>query len=566
MLIFNMKDGYFSGRSEYVSCGRIREEVTMHTALYRKWRPQSFEDVCGQEQITVTLKNELMSSRISHAYLFCGTRGTGKTTTAKLLAKAVNCKAPRDLNPCNACDSCISINEGNSIDVYEIDAASNRGIEDIRNIREAIKFTPTLGKYKVYIIDEVHMLTNEAFNALLKTLEEPPEYVLFILATTEPHKLPATILSRCQRFDFKRISADDIAERLKAVCSDEGMEAEEDAVKLIARNSDGAMRDALSILEQCSVYGDGKITQEKVLEVLGIVNDEYLFKVSEAVSKEDAGSAVRIIDEIAAGGKDMNQLIRDLLMHYRNLLMTKVVSKCEEVIDMSREGIEQLKKQSANYDKDNIIRCIGILSELESESRWSANPRILLEVALVKMCRAAADASPEGILSRVSRLEEMISKGSFVPAAGEKKQGDSQAAGGKATVRKEKTAPAGQKQEAVLKPDDPDIIEKWPGFIQDIKSRGKIKLRTYLAMAKPVKVESGTIVLSYEKEDSFSKEALESSSNKAEVEEAASRFFGMPLKVKCITVGEAEQEDGEDVVKAAIELVGMDKVEVVEEE
>jgi len=498
----------------------------MYTALYRKWRPQRFEDICGQEQITVTLKNELKNSRISHAYLFCGTRGTGKTTTAKLLAKAVNCKAPLDFNPCNACESCISINEGNSIDVNEIDAASNRGIDDIRNLREAIKFTPTLGKYKVYIIDEVHMLTNEAFNALLKTLEEPPEYVLFILATTEPHKLPATILSRCQRFDFRRISVENITERLKTVCIEEGMEAGDDAVKLIARNSDGAMRDALSILDQCSVYGDKTITQDNVLEVLGIVNNEYLFRISETVLKEDVGSAIRVIDEIAAGGKDISQFIRDLMVHYRNLLMTKAVSKCEEVIDMSREGIEQLKKLSLDYDKNNIIRCISILSELESESKWSSNPRILLEVALVKMCRAGGDGSLEGMLTRIAKLEDMVSKGSFTPVSREKTQAAGSNVNQEASVKKEKAAPAKSRAEAALKADSSDIIQKWPGFMQEIKSRGKIKLRTYLAMAKPVKVESGTILLSYEREDIFSKEALESSSNRTDVEETA----GHPLR------------------------------------
>lgn len=538
----------------------------MYTALYRKWRPQKFEDVCGQEQIIVTLKNELKSSRLSHAYLFCGTRGTGKTTTAKLLAKAVNCKAPQDFNPCNACESCVSINEGNSIDVYEIDAASNRGIDDIRNLREAIKFTPTMGKYKVYIIDEVHMLTNEAFNALLKTLEEPPEYVLFILATTEPHKLPATILSRCQRFDFKRISTDNIAARLKAVCEEENLEAEEDAIKLIARNSDGAMRDALSILDQCSVYGDKTITHGDVLEVLGIVNNEYLFKISEAVLKEDAGGAIRIIDEIAAGGKDISQFIRDLMIHYRNLLMTKVVSKCEDVIDMSKEGIGQLKKLSADYDKSNIIRCISCLSELENEAKWSGNPRILLEVALVKMCRIGGDGSFDGMLTRIAKLEEIISRGSFTPAAKGKTPAASAEAGGEAAARREKSVPVKTKEEAALKTDSSDIIQKWSGFIQEIKSRGKIKLRTYLAMAKPLKVESGIIVLSYEKEDIFSKEALESPSNRADVEEAASQYFGTPLKVKCIIAGAAEQEEQDDIVKAAIELVGKDKVEVVEEE
>lgn len=529
----------------------------MYTALYRKWRPQRFEDVCGQEQITVTLKNELESNRLSHAYLFCGTRGTGKTSTAKLLAKAVNCKAPNDFNPCNECESCKSINEGNSIDVYEIDAASNRGIDDIRNLREAIKFTPTLGKYKVYIIDEVHMLTNEAFNALLKTLEEPPEYVLFILATTEPHKLPATILSRCQRFDFRRISTENIVERLKTVCSKEGLDADEDAVKLIARNCDGAMRDALSILDQCSVYGDRRITHDQVLEVLGIVNNEYLYRMSEMVLKEDAGSAVKTVDEIAAGGKDINQFIRDLMVHYRNLLMTKVVDKCEDVIDMSREGIEQLKKLSAAYDKNNIIRCIGILSELENEAKWSGNPRILLEVALVKMCRSNNDSSLEGILARITKLEEMLSKGSFTPVSKAKASSKASETVGEAAPKMEVSRP---------KAESGDIIQKWPGFIQEIKKRGKIKLRTYLALAKPLRVESGVLTLSFEKQDIFSKEALESTSNRADVEEAASQFFGIPLKVKCIITGAAEQEEQDDLVKAAVELAGIDKVEVVEEE
>lgn len=541
----------------------------MYTALYRKWRPQTFEDVCGQEQITVTLKNELESSRISHAYLFCGTRGTGKTSTAKLLAKAVNCKAPRDFNPCNECESCRSINEGNSIDVYEIDAASNRGIDDIRNLREAIKFTPTMGKYKVYIIDEVHMLTNEAFNALLKTLEEPPEYVLFILATTEPHKLPATILSRCQRFDFKRISTDIIAGRLEAVCREEGLEIDGAAVKLIARNSDGAMRDALSILDQCSVYGDRRITHDSVLEVLGIVNDEYLFRISESVLREDAGKAIGIVDEIASGGKDISQFIKDLMIHYRNLMMTKVVAKCEEVIDMSMEGIEQLRKQSAEYGKDNIIRCINILSDLEGEARWSANPRILLEVALVKMCKAGGDSSPDGMLARLAKLEAALSNGSFTPVSKEKQQTYGSKSAGAEEGGKGKVIPAKAKAAVEAKPENEDIVQKWPGFMQEIKSKGKIKLRTYLAMAKPSAGEPGTVILTYEKEDVFSKEALETQANKADVEAAASQYFGQPIRIKCIVAGEEAgkpEEENEDIVKAAIELVGIDNIEVVEEE
>lgn len=539
----------------------------MYTALYRKWRPQKFEDLCGQEQITITLKNELRSNKLSHAYLFCGTRGTGKTSTAKLLAKAVNCKSPKDHNPCNDCESCKSINEGNSIDVYEIDAASNRGIDDIRNLREAIKFTPTLGKYKVYIIDEVHMLTNEAFNALLKTLEEPPEYVLFILATTEPHKLPATILSRCQRFDFKRISVENIVGRLSVVCREEGLEAEEDALRVIARNCDGAMRDALSILDQCSVYGDKNIIHDTVLKVMGIVNNEYLFKIAESVHKEDASCAITIIDEIASGGKDINQFIRDLLMHYRNLLMTKVVSKSEDVIDMSREGIERLKKLSGEYDKNNIIRCIDILAELENEAKWSGNPRILLEIAVIRMCKLSGDNSYEGMLSRLSRLEELISKGGLATAASEKIQSNSSADEKNNVDKKDKPAVSKSKSSISMGKSDEEILQKWQGFIQELKARGKIKLRTYLAMAKPLSIEGGTLVLSFEREDQFSKDALETPANKNDVETAASNYFGIQLKIKCIINGESSgDKEQDDIVKAAIDLVGRDKVEVVEEE
>ncbi len=531
----------------------------MYTALYRKWRPQKFEDICGQDQVTVTLKNELESSRISHAYLFCGTRGTGKTSTAKLLAKAVNCAAPQGLNPCNNCESCISINNGNSIDVYEIDAASNRGIDDIRNLREAIRFAPTLGKYKVYIIDEVHMLTNEAFNALLKTLEEPPDYVLFILATTEPHKLPATILSRCQRFDFKRISNEDMVERLKMVCREEGLEAGEDVLRLIARNSDGAMRDALGILDQCSVYGGKAITCEDVLEVLGIVNDAYLFEISGAVLREDAGRAIEVISEAAAGGKDISQFIRDLIIHYRNLLMTKVTDKCEDVIDMSGEGIKQLKELSGGYNKNNIIRCINILSELEYEARWSSTPRVLMEIAAVKMCRIAGDESLDGILSRISKLEETAAKGGLYV----KKEEKTPDTAPKAVIEKT-VAKINKKADPVS--EDSDIVKKWPGFIQEIRGRGKIKLRTYLSMVKSIKEESGKVILSYEKEGIFSKEALELPENRAEVEEAASKYFGVPLKIKCVIKGEAEEGEQDNIVKAAIEFAGNEKVEIIEEE
>jgi len=314
----------------------------MYTALYRKWRPSKFEDIYGQDQVTTTISNELRDGKISHAYLFCGTRGTGKTSSAKLLAKAVNCKNPTVINPCDKCESCISINEGNSIDVFEIDAASNRGIDDIRNLRDGIRFTPTFGKYKVYIIDEVHMLTTEAFNALLKTLEEPPSYVIFILATTEAQKLPATILSRCQRFDFRRISIGKIIERISFISKEEKINCTDDAFRLIASSADGSMRDALSVLDQCSIASSGNVVSQTVLEVLGMSGGEALIKIGDAILREETPAAIKQISELSAGGRDINQLIRDLVLHFRNLLMTKVVDRPEDIIDQGAEAIDIL--------------------------------------------------------------------------------------------------------------------------------------------------------------------------------------------------------------------------------
>lgn len=544
----------------------------MYTALYRKWRPKKFEDVYGQEQVTATLKNELENNKISHAYLLCGTRGTGKTSIARLLAKAVNCSSLVDYNPCGSCNSCVSINEGSSIDVIEIDAASNRGIDDIRNLREAIKFTPTLGKYKVYIIDEVHMLTNEAFNALLKTLEEPPAYVMFILATTEAHKLPATILSRCQRFDFKRISIQNIMNHLKSICGYEGMEAEEAALRIIARNADGAMRDALSILDQCAVYGGKNITESAVLEVLGISGDQHLIDMGEAILQGDAPKSILIIDELASGGKEIYQFIKDLIGHCRNLLMTKILDKPEDVIDMSSEGIQTLKNSAAQFDRESIVRCIKYLSELENEAKWYSNPRILLEVAVVRMCKAAGDDSLDGLMARLSKLEKIISEGGATVAVTamkpqqEQKQEKTTA---KTPARKTSERSGAETSGAISSEAVPsEILGKWIGFKQFLKERRKIKLMTFVHTAKPIKIDGNILLLSFEKEDRYSKEALEMPEICRDIEKEALDYFGTEVKIKCSIVNEEVPKENEDIdiVKAAIKLAGKDNVEVISEE
>ena len=305
----------------------------MHKALYRSYRPQNFEDVVGQEHIIRTLKNQIENNNVGHAYLFSGTRGTGKTSTAKIFARAVNCENSINQEPCNECEVCRDILNDNVMDVVEIDAASNNSVDDIRELRESVKYSPTKAKYKVYIIDEVHMLSQGAFNALLKTLEEPPSYVIFILATTEPHKIPATILSRCQRFDFKRVTVKDMTDRMKKICNEENIEVEEKALNLIARNSQGALRDALSILDQCISFSDNKIEYKDAVELLGTVNIEQLFEMAQSIIDQDTKRSLQILNEFVVWGKDIRNLINDLIDHFRNLMVCKVSKDLDEIID-----------------------------------------------------------------------------------------------------------------------------------------------------------------------------------------------------------------------------------------
>ena len=382
-----------------------------YQALYRKYRPSDFSDVKGQEAIVTTLSNQLRADRVGHAYLFCGTRGTGKTTVAKIFAKAVNCENPTEYGPCGECAMCRAIENQTSMNVVEIDAASNNRVDDIRQVIDEVQYSPAEGNYKVYIIDEVHMLSTSAFNALLKTLEEPPSYLIFILATTEAHKIPLTILSRCQRYDFKRIGVETIAGRLKELLDAEGVKAEERALTYIAKQADGALRDGLSLLEQCiSFYFGQTLTYENVLTVLGAVDQSVYGELMEALVQGSVEQVIGIIARVTGQGKDLTQFTNEFVWYLRNLLIVKTAEDADRLIDMSSENRQELNRYAGEIETEMIFRYIRILSELANEMKYGNNKRVLLEVALVKLCCPQMERDYESLLNRVHNLEAALEK------------------------------------------------------------------------------------------------------------------------------------------------------------
>ena len=377
-----------------------------YMALYRKWRPDNFANLVGQDHVSRTLANAIKSGRIGHAYLFTGPRGTGKTSTAKILAKALNCEQGPTVEPCNQCEACQRINSGNSMDVFEIDAASNRGIEAIRDLRENVKFAPVNGRYKVYIIDEVHMLTSEAFNALLKTLEEPPAHVVFIMATTEVYKVPATIQSRCQRYDFKRITVDDIFNRLKTVVEDMDIKADDDALRMIAVKADGGMRDALSILDQCIALSEQSLTIDRVQQLLGLVGKEWLDKLVGALQSKDAAAVLTMVDEIIRAGKDLQQVLGELGIHFRGLMIFKAAGLVDGV-DYYSQTDESIKKQAAGFTQEQIVWIIRRVHEAANEVKWSPQPRIAVEAALLEICQRDNLMNASSTTDKVSSVQSV---------------------------------------------------------------------------------------------------------------------------------------------------------------
>ena len=542
-----------------------------YTALYREWRPKTFQDVVGQDHITVTLKNQIKNNRIAHAYLLCGTRGTGKTSTAKIFSKAVNCLNLQDGEPCNECEMCQKINNGLSIDVIEMDAASKRRLEDIKDVIENVKYPPQEGKYKVYIMDEVHMLTQEAVNAFLKTLEEPPSNVIFILATTDPQKLPITILSRCQKFDFRRIKSSNVFDRLRNIAKDQGVFADDKSLNLIARMCDGAMRDALSILDQAISMGEGKVEYDGVVTMLGLVSNENLLKLTESIIEKNVESSMRIIDDIVFSGKDIYTFIRDMITHMRNLLMVKVSQNPEEILDMSEENISFIKNQAQKIRIEEIMRNIRILQDAEEQSKWTKQSRIYLELGVIKMCKIEYDTSKEVMLSRLNRLEEALKDGEIkvscervIPKVVNKEASEKSEGIRKEEIIRESIQPV--KQENVYSKVSLDMVKKsWRDILEAVKARRQMVLFAALTTGEVVKCENGIITIEYKKDYAFHKQRLEKEENRRLLEDVFSEILKDRLKIQCIIDGEDVKilkDSPEQLLKDAF---GEDLVEIIDE-
>ena len=465
-----------------------------YLALYRKFRPQEFAEVKGQNHIVTTLKNQIKTDRIGHAYLFTGTRGTGKTTVAKIFAKAVNCEHPlEDGSPCGICSSCKAITEGRSLDVTEIDAASNNGVENIRDIIDGISYPPSEGKYKVYIIDEVHMLSKSAFNAFLKSLEEPPEYVIFILATTEVQAIPITILSRCQRYEFHRISIDTIAARLTSLMEQEQVEIDEKAIRYIAKVADGSMRDALSLMDQCIAFYLGqRITYDNVLKVLGAVDTEIFSKLLRSIHEHNVIDALSIIEAVVVDGKELSQFMNDFIWYLRNLLLIKSSEGMEEVLDMSTENLALLKEEAQMIQDEFLLRYIRILSTLSNQLRNTMQKRVLVEVAVIKLCRPQMEEDYDSLLERVDMLETKVEEGiTYTPVSGQ-------------PVVEKMTEPSNRKKELpeALPEDIQKIVDQWDHILQAAEGVSK----RILQMALVTINEKNELMLVFDARDNIQRQ------------------------------------------------------------
>ncbi|MCS7201752.1 MAG: DNA polymerase III subunit gamma/tau [Dictyoglomus sp.] len=481
----------------------------MHLALYRKWRPKTFDEIVGQEHIVITLKNSIRFGRITHAYLFAGPRGTGKTTIARLLAKSLNCVNGPTENPCLKCNSCIEISEGNSLDVIEIDAASNRGIDEIRDIREKARLLPVRDRYKVYIIDEVHMLTTEAFNALLKILEEPPEHVIFILATTEPQRVPLTILSRCQRFDFRRLSREEIKEHLEKIAREEGGNITEGALKLVAIQSQGSMRDAISLLEQLLVFSSEEITEDLARHLLGLPTYEFVYEFAKSLGNYNLDEGWRLIQQVFQLGKNPQQFVRELLQHFRNLILIKIEPRLSNILSLTQEEYEEILEETKIFSVKRLQEIIDTLLDLENRLRDLTSAPLILEMFLLPL---------------------------FIKPEAEKEVKEEVKEVGQEPLKEEIRVKSETSSKTPLSLDT--IKERWSQVLERVKKR-KVSLEAILREAKVLEIsDDGRLVLGFPRNFTFLKERIEELPNRQLIEEEIKRVFNISLPLKFITIEE----------------------------
>ncbi|MCH5185839.1 MAG: DNA polymerase III subunit gamma/tau [Oscillospiraceae bacterium] len=510
-----------------------------HQAIYRKWRPLTFEDVTGQTHITQTLKNQIVSGKISHAYLFCGTRGTGKTSAAKIFARAVNCTENKNGSPCNECEICKGIINGSVLDVLEIDAASNNGVDNIRDIKDEINYPPSTAKYRVYIIDEVHMLSPGAFNALLKTLEEPPAHSIFILATTEPHKVPVTILSRCQRFDFRRIGVSDILVRMKQIAFSDEYNITDDALALLASLADGSMRDGLSIMERCLSSSKDTLTVDEINRILGISSKEVVFDTVDAITEKNTGEIFKLINSVISDGKDINVFISDVIEHLRALLVCKISDDADFSGSCNSEQSARLKSQAEKIAFEKLSAASELLCSAQADAKWVKSPRIIYEMAFVKLCRPELDDSPSAILHRISDLDEKIAKGITVnPAPGKTEKTEKtekKPAKKKSLPSKRVFSPIPENELNASHP-YASAAKKWDKVIKEIMKNSP-HLITPLR-DKPITIDSDGIIIMYEDKDRFSKNIADSMIT--QIETIAAKVLGVELKIKTVFKNDIE--------------------------
>lgn len=517
-----------------------------YTALYRKFRPTTFADVVGQEHITRTLRNQIIADRVGHAYLFNGGRGTGKTSSAKILARAINCLNPKDGEPCNECEICRGALNGSLTDIVEMDAASNNSVEDIRSIREEVNFLPTKAKYRVYIIDEVHMLSPGAFNALLKTLEEPPEHVKFILATTEPQKLPATILSRCQRFDFKRISNEDIIKRLKVVCNESNIEITDSALNIIAVLSEGAMRDALSILERCIQDGENKIDEDKIKDLVGIPKIAFVNSITEAIIDYDIDKALKSMDDILNEGKDLNNFLWEIIKYIKDILIYKSSKKADLY---SEDEIANINAISEKVTKEKLVNLIYELSKLETDMKWSTQKTIMFQAGIIKLCSNEFESS-NNIEKRVDKIEKYLKSGRVavntmqVPVSATTVNQTQNYNLNNRVQSTPKVASNTVKQNTMAnkpKQYSSDLSKSWPTIVNDLKQNGKIVLYTNLMNTRAEEINDMTVGIKFPNGlSSFGKTVLEKQENIKEISTLVSMACGKEMQIKYISEAQSQ--------------------------